>query len=425
LILSQGNQVLKEKWNRLCFALLYETILRTCKAFIRSTNQINSTYEIIRESLGIHDQTTISDFSLNLQETIKYSNRILLNRNLTNCSPFALMAVIQFIELFHQGKSIDEICDSFHKFEQIPKTFLLSHLSTDPEFINAIPLPIAKSSYLEQEQIPHSVFLMASSGDGKVKRPGKTQKIQAALFSQGMKYFRSKSRQGPEEIDGKEDIQSQQNHHQNILSLIYHPESVINEMIFEQLTFIQFKQSLSLSMKERIRRRYMKRLENALPYEEYHSGMPRLFTIPEIEEMNLIRPKEDQLTLKPIGAHQGGLVTGLLYHHCCYPCCPMYLQNLASENDFIMMRKYPKERQYWKNQGLNQHLQNNQLLRLYIPGFHNTAKLFLQNTSRSKVVDFEEFVIQMKSHYPEKVLSAYKGDLLLAFQMVYDSYSRK
>jgi hypothetical protein len=426
LILSQDNPVLKEKWNRLCFALLYETILRTCKAFIRSTNQINSTNEIIRESLGIHDQTTINDYSLNVQDTIKYSNRILLNRNLTNCSPFALMAVIQFIELFHQGKSIDEICDSFHKFEQIPKTFLLSHLSSDTEFINKIPLPVAKSSYLEQEQIPHSVFLTTSTGDTKkVKGPGKTQKIQAALFLQGMKYFRSKSRQGTEEAEGKEDIQSQQSHHQNILSLIYHPESVINEMIFEQLTFIQFKQSLSLSMKERIRRRYMKRLENALPYEEYHSGMPRLFTIPEIEEMNLSRPKENQLMLKPISTHQGELVTGLLYHHCCYPSCPMYLQNLASENDLKIMQKYPKERQFWKNQGLNQHLQNNQLLRLYIPGFHNTAKMFLQKTSRSREVGFEEFVIQMRSHYPEKVLSAHKGDLLLAFQIVYDSYSHK
>jgi len=55
-----------------------------------------------------------------------------------------------------------------------------------------------------------------------------------------------------------------------------------------------------------------------------HEGSPNLFKPSDVRDLNKNRPPADQLELMP---------GGLLRHHCCFPKCLFYLQNLATEKD--------------------------------------------------------------------------------------------
>ena len=83
---------------------------------------------------------------------------------------------------------------------------------------------------------------------------------------------------------------------------------------------------------------------HALPH------LPTLLTPFEVDALNRARPPDDQLELT---------VSGLLRHHCSFPACPRYLQNLATPADarlgfrnglFRHLKYYTApDRAYWPN----------------------------------------------------------------------------
>lgn len=361
----------KSKWNRLCFALLAEAIMRSCKAYLKSTRQ-NST-DVIRQILQIYDQTDVNAYHLNLPEAIQATNKIMLNTTYSNCTPYAVMSSLLFLESYHRHQMFptdqqwkDEIKKDFHKGNYLPRDFLFRHYG--------------------------------GSGKGKI--------IQIALFLSAMKYSSSRLRQANQEA-----------------LMFENPRKIVDDVIREQLRFIQFRQQLSRTLQNRIQTRLLDRINQALPYQTFHQGMPRLFTAQEIDELNLSRPPDDQFTL---------MSSGLLFHHCCYVSCPLYLQNLASESDRLSVKKYPKQRQHWKNHGLNHHLENSRLLHLYIPRFHLTAQNILfqcssshprYQTSHNEEEDFKGFKTEMRNQLWQK-LEYFQGDFDEALREVYKAYKR-
>ena len=370
-------------WNRFCFGLLSEAMMRSCKAYLRSIKRVGQADRVIREVLGISDTMDPDQYQLDLTQVIPRTNHILLNTHYSNCSPYSIISTLEFIELWmtelqqNDGKlSNDElqqlqqqrIFEYFQSEQCLPKSFLLKHY------------PNVK-------------------GGGRM--------IQLALFLLGMKYSTSKLREThPEKVN------LYSTDHQQPKS----PRQIVDEIIAEQLQYVRLRQQFSQRMSARVLLRLDRRIEIASPYRSYHMGMPKIFTAQEVDDLNRSRPKEDQLRLMP---------TGLLFHHCCYPHCPWFLTNLATKNDQLCMIQFPKEPHRWKNHGLNHHLQNNRLLQLYVPNFHVMAKSLLTNRSTAaQISNFNDFMSAFRKAMPVRALESYVGELEIAMEEVYRAYRR-
>ena len=95
--------------------------------------------------------------------------------------------------------------------------------------------------------------------------------------------------------------------------------------------------------------------------------------------MNEGRNIKDQLELIPN--------CGLLKHHCCFPKCPDFLVNLATEKDKIMNTR----------RGLWRHLRFLQMPNheYYLKAFHRNSYKLLQRDSNNK----QQFKLKMKQIY--------------------------
>eukprot|EP01105_Mastigella_eilhardi_P020277 TRINITY_DN4818_c0_g1_i2.p1 TRINITY_DN4818_c0_g1~~TRINITY_DN4818_c0_g1_i2.p1 ORF type:complete len:1734 (+),score=360.62 TRINITY_DN4818_c0_g1_i2:61-5262(+) len=112
---------------------------------------------------------------------------------------------------------------------------------------------------------------------------------------------------------------------------------------------------------------------------ETHAGMPHLFTHAEVAESNQHRPKTDQLELADGATARGGL----LKHHCCFPNCPLYLQNCATEKDRVLGSRH----------GIMRHLSLFVVpTRLLIPAFHRIGLVLL---IRNPGITLEGFTKEM------------------------------
>ena len=122
----------------------------------------------------------------------------------------------------------------------------------------------------------------------------------------------------------------------------------------------------------------MKLLEEAQPFMKYHT-MPKIFHWNEIAAMNLERPKDDQLEQ---------LESGLLKHHCCYPDCPEFLQNLATETDRTTGTRH----------GLHRHIRHNQtVLNNYVPSAHLVARRLFARVG-GEAISLETFQRELSQH---------------------------
>ena len=108
-----------------------------------------------------------------------------------------------------------------------------------------------------------------------------------------------------------------------------------------------------------------------------HNGMPKLFSVSEVEDLNQTRPPHDQLQL-------AGNSPGLLLHRCCFPDCEMFLVDLRTPRDFAN----PGGR---RQHGLFQHLRWYTCPRsedhLYFPALHRQALALLRRKQRAPSLD--------------------------------------
>ncbi|CAE8599710.1 unnamed protein product [Polarella glacialis] len=136
--------------------------------------------------------------------------------------------------------------------------------------------------------------------------------VQAALYAQGLRYHTSKERRGG-------------------LLPLSQPDDVLRALAREQ-RYLAYLARLRAKLQQqaagnRTLLRAQGRREILASFLPAHSGLPKLFRPAEVDELNAKRLSAGnrlQLELLP---------TGLLKHHCCFPQCPQYLQDLGSEAD--------------------------------------------------------------------------------------------
>jgi len=133
--------------------------------------------------------------------------------------------------------------------------------------------------------------------------------VQAALYAQGLRY-----RSARERCAG--------------LIPLSEPDRILRYLAREQrhglyMQAMQARLQAANAANRQLRRKQERLLKLAV-FHRTHAGFPRLFSHPEVDELNQTRPRDDQLERLP---------SGLLKHHCCYPHCPHYLQNLRTVKD--------------------------------------------------------------------------------------------
>ena len=93
-------------YSRFAFALLAESIMRSCRAHVRSEGGSRDSAHHIRSILGMRsttdsgDQKVVATWTLPLRSACARTNKILV-RNYTNTSPQSIVGVLGFLEHMH------------------------------------------------------------------------------------------------------------------------------------------------------------------------------------------------------------------------------------------------------------------------------------------------------------------------------------
>ena len=233
LSIPSAKTIFETKYKELCVATMAECVMRDCRVYLK--NSKISEIDIFFKLFGLKNNTNVDTYVYSLETIAEKTNKF-FNKKYSNCSPFAIVALLEFLEYYHTTNSSLDVKD-------IVKLYLY-------------------------RTITMKKFL--------AKNYGETQGhiIQLALFIQGVKYNKSKHRQ----------------------NIVFDPELIIKSTINECLETVKTKQQIKSSTTERNKNRLCKRIENAMIYRTYHT-VPKLFSESEVFELNKLRPKKDQLEL--------------------------------------------------------------------------------------------------------------------------------
>lgn len=236
LTLDKGSELLKSsKYHRFAFATLAETVMRCCRTYIKVTGKDSNKH--IRKVLELDEDTDLSNYVFEGIKAANKTNRFYRTRY-TNCSPFAVVATLEFLERYHNDTTVTQMLQCF-KFNDITmNNFLGEHLPN-------------------QKGLP----------------------TQLALYIQGMKYHKSKNRQNVKFDD---------------------PKKIIEETIDEQKELVRAKQNMKARLEEKHNMKRLKLFEEAQDFLGYHV-YPKIFNHREVAELNSRRPLDDQLELMPSG----------------------------------------------------------------------------------------------------------------------------
>lgn len=219
-----------KKYHRFSFALIAESIMRACRSYLRSKNL---TYQDeIQNLLGMDISTNITTYKFDMERAIQLTNKFYRIR-FTNSTPFAVVAILEYLERYHKMKSIKDIKNDFMEKTISMKNFLIKHM-------------------------PNT--------DGKI--------TQVALYLLGIKYHKSCNRQ-------------------NIK--FENPMSIIDDIIKEQLDIIKRRQEIQKQKNLILNKNYQKRLNEAQEYIIHHQNI-KLFNWKEISEINYYRTDRLELT---------------------------------------------------------------------------------------------------------------------------------
>jgi len=316
-----------------------ESIMRSSRVCIKTNKMAND--EHICRVLDLQLHSDLDNYQLDIKRAAARTMKF-YNTRYTNTTPYAVVAVLEVLERYHNGQTIENIYSDFTNKHISMKNFLNKHLP-------------GESGY----------------------------DTQVALYLQGMKYYKSKYRQ---------DLNFE------------NPKNIIEKMIEEYKIIIKGKQELAQKMLDKRNMKELRRLQDAEKFKIYHD-FPKVFTYDEINHLNLTRPKNDQLEL---------LQSGLLKHHCCYPKCPNYLENLATD----------KDKKKGTRRGLYYHIRYNiSTLHNYVPSFHLLGKTIMKN----KKIEYDTFkdILLNRIHKDDRLKSWFDHieNKEHRIQQLYNSYN--
>ena len=290
----------KNMFNQLCevaLALLAEVTSRSCRVLVKREGMYRRANALVRKALGItventnvpnwtspSDLSKLSSLEISPEYSKiagkKYSSRLFM-KEWTNCSPKAVVACLGFGKLLQQYTAKKDI-GYFMETQETESMFnyFIAEFST-----------ITMRNFIT-EYVPNV----------------DPMDLQIAMYVQGLCHHSSKDRK-----DG--------------LASLLNPKPVIEEIAKKERQMIIMD---ALHARFRDMKKEIALAELLLEQKEflkYHSGLPRIFTFPEVGHMNQSRPDNDQLELLP--------ESGLLKHHCCFPSCPKYL-SVSISNSLIV-----------------------------------------------------------------------------------------
>jgi len=301
-----------------CFV---ETITRSTKAYVKSCCKSGITItSLISDLFSIDMNTNLDNYTFNVQRAVKVSGKFYKAINLS-CTPFSFVAMWEFFKAVKNSSKTD----IFNKFinKEISMRNCLKYFGQ-----TSLDLKLESSRYIAQIALYlHSLKCCLD----------KQYKIDSVAIS----------------IDCNKIIEdAKANCIQNILT----------------------KRALLVQQSNKRIKRLNEILIKGQEYTIYHKT-PIIFTHKQIAEMNLNRPKDDQLELTQ---------SGLLKHHCCYPDCPKYLCNFETTKDKTNGKRY----------GLMHHLKYDVYFNNYFPAMHAIGKQIV-----AQVSSLEDFVTKMITHY--------------------------
>lgn len=313
--------------------LLSESTIRNARVRCKILKKSND--QIILDFLDLNDNTNLEKWNLDknsIDKLIKISNKLFF-KQYTNCSPFSIVACLGFIFAYNDFKLNNNNNNSL--IEYLIEQFV-------------------------QNKISMYNFLVNNLHNTKPKL------TQIALYLYGFKWSN---------LDKPDTI--------SFVNPLEIKTSIINEyvqLIREKQEFIKKKK---LFTESKLLAKHLILTEKAKPFRLYHQTLPTVFGIGQIDELNVLRDKDDQLEL---------LDNGLLKYHCAYPDCPYYLKKFMTLRD-IKTQGTKKATRY----GLMNHFKYDEFNNMYVKKFHTISKCMAKNTS------FDEFVKKMDTYYENNI----------------------
>lgn len=195
--------------------------MRSCRAKLRSTKVTAD--QMILQALQLSQDTHLDTWKMDIAHAAKLSSRLIFHP-FTNCSPFAVVAIMGYLSNMHQGVSIDDIAEKFSNKEISMINFLTTHL------------------------------------------PGHKPKLtQVALYLQGLRYSQAANRQELPPFD---------------------PAAIKTQIQEEFVSMIRRQQEIRRNASKATSEKQMRRLMEAEKFTIYHT-FPKLFTPDEVDGMNI------------------------------------------------------------------------------------------------------------------------------------------
>jgi len=221
--------------------------------------------------------------------------------------------------------------------------------------------------------------------------------VQIALYAQGLNYHDSRSRKGG--------LPSLSNSAQVIKDIaqterlrIYN-DKVKAALAATNAKTVEEQQALARALRLRVTEEFL----------QIHDGVPKFFSFGEVDRMNLLRPKDDQIELMP---------SRLPKHHCAFPKCPFYLKSLATD----------KDKQLNRRGGLYRHIKYFFLSEPpeYVKGFHMIAATTM-DYKMSKEEYIKIVLHKVKQNQPHKEFhsSSQEKEIVTWIGFLYDSAIKK
>ena len=145
------------KYHRLCFALLAESIMRACRAYMKSKN--SSSEDIIRRILGLESLTNLEEWKFDLMRSSARTAKFYKGK-WTNCTPYETVATLEYLEISRK-KSSDQICRDFLS-ESMGK-FLNKHLPEQDKYAVQLALFLQGVKFHKANMRQHIHFDNAES----------------------------------------------------------------------------------------------------------------------------------------------------------------------------------------------------------------------------------------------------------------------
>ncbi len=364
--------------NRTSIALLSEAVSRSCRTAIRrqfhqsesSSTEMNVVVRHqVQQALGIKPQDVMGSVTkqcpFDINKGIAHTNRFFNKVDLSNASVFAIISMVGFSRIYLS--SLKEGGERNVSERRIFDAYNNGIISMRGFVADAMP---------------------------QVKRP---VLVQLNLFIQGMLYH--KSAQRCEVCEQLVDEMLNTPPHSLLKRFaIEECQRITQDHAAEELRILkETKHAASKGQRLELRKRIYH------TFMEQHSGAPTIFNLSEIEDMNKLRPANDQLEFCQHSS--------LLKHHCCFPKCPYFLVNQSTVEDRVSGSR----------RGIFNHFNGMHVPRLlpgggmdYVPGLHVHATAAARSFKfQQSEENRQRFVAIVLKKIPQNRLSILDADILI------------